>query len=122
MTKHKIVHVEFSAKDAKAAGNFYSTLFGWKTEYLEEAKYTIFDSGDDGVGGGLPELGELTKAGDVMVFVSTDDIDASLAKAESLGGKIMVPKTEIPMTGWFGRFSDPTGNIIGLYTPLPSAD
>ncbi len=53
-----------------------------------------------------------------MVYISTDDIDASLAKAESLGGKIVLPKSEIPDTGWFGFFSDPTGNVVGLYTPL----
>ena len=47
---------------------------------------------------------------------ATDDIDASLAKAESLGGKTVIPKTEIPGVGWFGFFSDPTGNVVSLYT------
>ena len=56
------------------------------------------------------------QAGDVLVYVATDDVQASLAKAESLGGKTLVPKTEIPKIGWFGIFADPTGNKVGLFT------
>jgi len=28
-------------------------------------------------------------------------------------------KTEIPQTGWFGIFSDPTGNKVALFTSMP---
>jgi hypothetical protein len=52
----------------------------------------------------------------VLVYVQTDDIEATLAKVESLGGRVLVPKTEIPTVGWFGVFSDPTGNKVGLYS------
>jgi len=41
-----------------------------------------------------------------------------LKLAESLGGKIVLPKSEIPNTGWFGIFEDPTGNQIALYTSM----
>ena len=81
--------------------------------------YATFDTGKN-VGGGLNPVNDSNPAGTVLVYVGTDDIDSSLAKAESLGGKIVTPKTEIPNTGWFGFFSDPTGNLIGLYTPLES--
>jgi predicted enzyme related to lactoylglutathione lyase len=27
-----------------------------------------------------------------------------------------MPKTEIPGIGWWGMFTDPTGNKIGLFT------
>ena len=53
----------------------------------------------------------------MLVYVGTDDIEASLAKAESLGGSTIVPKTEIPGQGWFAVFTDPTGNRMALYTP-----
>ena len=52
----------------------------------------------------------------MFVYVATDDIDATLDKAESLGGKTVIPKTEIPNVGWFGFFTDPTGNMVGLFT------
>jgi len=117
MSKHHVVHVEFSAQDREAAGKFFSDLFGWEVTQIPEMHYATFDSGNF-VGGGLNPISETNPAGTVLVYIGTDDIDASLAKAESLGGKIVTPKTEIPGSGWYGFFSDPTGNIIGLYTSL----
>jgi predicted enzyme related to lactoylglutathione lyase len=69
---------------------------------------------------GHVELVETRESQRLPSGCGTDDIDSSLAKAESHGGKNVTPKTEIPNTGWFGFFSDPTGNLIGLYTPLES--
>jgi predicted enzyme related to lactoylglutathione lyase len=37
---------------------------------------------------------------------------------EKLGGTIVRSKTDIPGTGWFGLFKDPTGNVLALYTSL----
>lgn len=118
MSEHHIVHVEFSAQDLEAAGKFYSDLFGWEVEQIPEMDYAMYDTGGE-IGGGFNPVSESYPAGSVLAHVSTDDIEATLAKAESLGASIVVPKTEIPDTGWFGVFSDPTGNMIGLYTPLP---
>jgi len=109
MSNHPIVHVEFSADDPKAAGKFYAELFGWKTESMPEMNYVTFEA-EGGPGGGFNPLSEPVKA--------TDDIEASLAKAESLGGKTLVPKTEISKIGWFGMFVDPTGNKVGLFTGM----
>ena len=117
MSSHPIVQVEFSAKDLEAAAKFYAALFGWKTESMPEMNYVTFEA-EGGPGGGFNPLSEQVKAGDVLVYVATDDVQASLAKAESLGGKTLVPKTEIPKIGWFGIFADPTGNMVGLFTGM----
>ena len=118
MSTHPIVHVEFSAHDQAAAGKFFADLFGWKYQVVPDLNYVTYEAAP-GPGGGFNKVdGESVKAGDVLVYVSTDDIDATLAKAESLGGKTVVPKMEIPSQGWFAIFADPTGNRIGLYTDL----
>ena len=117
MAKHSIVHIELSAADPKAAGKFYKELFGWKIDVDEKSKYVQFTP-EEGSGGGFNQVGENAKAGDVLVYVSTDDIEASLAKAEKLGGMTVVPKSEIPGFGWFAIFSHPTGNRVGLYTAM----
>ncbi|HLF36445.1 MAG TPA: VOC family protein [Anaerolineales bacterium] len=117
MAKHPIVHLELSAKEPKAAGEFYERLFGWKIETDEKLGYTQFSPEDEGgVGGGFNPIDDNTPAGSVVAYVGTDDIAASLKKAESLGGKALMPKTEIPGVGWFGMFMDPSGNRVGLYT------
>jgi predicted enzyme related to lactoylglutathione lyase len=118
MSSHPIVHVEFAASDPKAAGKFYGDLFGWKIEVDPQFDYVTFAT-EPGPGGGFPRVdGEMYKPGDVLVYVATDDIEATLARAGSLGGKTLVPKTEIPGTGWFAVFADPTGNRVGLFTGM----
>jgi predicted enzyme related to lactoylglutathione lyase len=118
MLSHPIVHIEFSAKDRQEAGTFYAELFGWKVEQIPEMDYATFDDGK-GLGGGFNPITEDNPAGTTRVYVQSDNIEADLARSEKLGGKIIQHKIEIPMTGWFGFFADPTGNIVGLYTAMP---
>jgi len=117
MASYPIVHVEISANDLESAGKYYADLFGWKVQHIPEMNYATFEP-QEGPGGGFNPVGDSNPAGNVLVYVGTDDIEGTLARAESLGGKILVPKMEIPQTGWFGIFSDPTGNQIGLYTAM----
>jgi len=120
MTKRNIVHIEIPAADSAKAGEFYQKLFGWGMQHVPEMDYTMWDAGD-GSGGGFIPLTEDVKPGDVLFYVNSDDIDADLKQAEALGGTIVSPKTEIPATGWFGVFKDPTGNTIALYTGMNPA-
>lgn len=114
-----IVHVELSAEDPKAAGKFYEELLGWKIEIDERFDYVQFGGDEGAIGGGFNKIGENnTEAGTVVPYASTDDIEATLAKAESMGGKTLVEKSEIPGVGWFAIFLDPSGNQIGLYTAV----
>jgi predicted enzyme related to lactoylglutathione lyase len=78
--------------------------------------YSTFTAGSGPAGGFSQVADGMAQAGQTTVYVGTDDIDATLAKAQQLGGTILMPKMEIPNTGWMGLFRDPTGNIVGLYT------
>lgn len=117
MTKRNIVHIEIPTKNAKASAEFYEKLFGWHIERDEEMDYTMFDP-HEGPGGGFSNVGENTQPGEVLIYVGSDDIEADLKQAEALGGTTIMEKSEIPNTGWFGMFKDPTGNTIGLYTSM----
>ena len=117
MSKNNIVHIEFSTLDREASAKFYGDLFGWKTEQMPEMNYATFDT-EAGLGGGFSQVQADNPVGTVLVYVDTDDIEATLAKIDKLGGKSLVPKTEIPGIGWFGIFADPTGNKVGLYTAM----
>jgi predicted enzyme related to lactoylglutathione lyase len=118
MSKHPIVHIEFSANDPEQAGKFYGDLFGWEIQQMPEMNYAMFDSGE-GIGGGLNPVQDDYPAGTVVVYIGTDDIEATLERVAELGGSTVVPKSEIPGMGWFALFNDPTGNMIGLFTSLP---
>ena len=115
MAKRNIVHIEIPAVDVEKAGSFYHNLFGWELQPIPEMNYTMWDAGFGSQGGFNPVDDEF-KPGDVLIYVASEDIEADLKNAEKLGGKIVRQKPEIPQTGWYGIFKDPTGNMIGLYT------
>ena len=117
MSKRNVVHVEIPSANVDAAAQFYQELFGWKILPTPEMNYTMWEAGD-GSGGGFPQVSDDTPAGKVLVYIDSDDIEADLKKVEKLGGKVIHPKAEIPQTGWFGLFQDPTGNVLALYTSM----
>ncbi len=115
MSKHPIVHIEISANDRREAADFYSKVFGWGMQHIDDMHYTTFSTGQEDMGGGLNPVGENTQAGTVSVYIGTDDIEATLANIEANGGQTVMPKQEIPGMGWFAFFKDPTGNVLALY-------
>ena len=117
MSKRNVVHIEIPAANVQAAGKFYADLFGWKMEHVPEFNYTMWADGS-GSGGGFNEVSAENPVGQVLVYIDSDDIDTDLQKAEKLGGKVIRPKTEIPGTGWYGIFQDPTGNVLAVYTSI----
>src|SRR5258706_2511378 len=121
MSKRNIVHVEIPAVNVPVAGKFYQDLFGWKIMPMPDMNYTMFEAGNGDEYGGFPEVSDENPAGQVLVYIDSDDIEADLKKVEKLGGKVLHPKAEIPGTGWFGVFQDPTGNVLAVYTSMNPA-
>jgi len=117
MTKRNIVHIEIPAANSQKAGEFYQQLFGWEIQHVPEMNYTMWDAGH-GSSGGFSDLNDPAQPRSVLIYVNSEDIEADLKRAASLGGKIIQEKLEIPQTGWFGIFQDPTGNNIALYTSM----
>lgn len=109
-----VVHFEINAKDSKKVGSFYSELFDWKIDYNNPMGYGMVDTGAEGaISGGIGQSDGNTPTY-LSVYVQVDDLQAYLDKAEKLGGKTLVPPTEIPNTVTFAMFQDPEGNMIGL--------
>lgn len=117
MSKRNVVHVEIPAANVETAAAFYEALFDWKIQRVPEMNYTMWEDGS-GSGGGFNPVSEENPVGQVLVYIHSDDIEADLKKVEKLGGKVLHPKTEIPQTGWFAVFKDPTGNALALYTSM----
>lgn len=111
------VHVELNTSDIEKAKAFYSGLFDWKLEdvSMPGGVYTLINVGS-GTGGGMMSRLPPETSSHWMPYVSVEDIDASTAKAKSLGATIMIDVHDIG-PGWFSIIVDPTGAMIGLWKP-----
>lgn len=111
---NRIGWFEIIGGDASRLHSFYTGLFGWGINANNEMQYGLVSDQDAGIGGGIgpdPEGGP----GYVTFYVGVDDINASMARAEQLGGKTIMPPTELPDFGvTFALFADPEGHIVGL--------
>ena len=93
MTGHPIVHVEIPASDLKEASKFYTEVFGWQIDTSTMEEYPMF-AAEGGPGGGFVKLGDMAHSvGRPLLFIGTDDIDASLAAVEAHGGKTVMART-----------------------------
>jgi hypothetical protein len=120
MVAAPVVHFEVTGKDAKKLHNFYGKLFDWQINADNPMNYGLVNAAGNGtevgkgsIGGGVAAA-EQGMPGYVTFYVQVPDLTVTLKKAESMGGKTMVPPTEIPNMVTFALFQDPEGNMVGL--------
>ncbi len=110
---------EIVGKDGKKLQDFYGQLFNWKIDANNPMQYGMVDNEGKGIGGGVgPAQSGQPWAG---FYVEVEDLEATLSKAESMGGKTVMPPMPIEGYGFsIALFADPEGNQIGLMTPPPA--
>jgi predicted enzyme related to lactoylglutathione lyase len=115
---HPVIWFEVMGKDANKLKGFYRDLFDWDIEEGPEGYGMAMPEGREGLMGGIgadPSGG----GGHVTWYAETDDVQASLDKAASLGGQIVMPPMS-PMEGTtIGLFADPEGHVVGVVKPGP---
>ena len=118
-----VVHFEIMGKDADKLREYYSTLFGWEFNTDNEMNYGVVSREENltpegmGIGGGIGAAPE-GYDGHVTFYVTVPDVEAALARAESLGGSRMMGPEEIMGRMILGMFKDPEGHVIGLINPV----
>jgi uncharacterized protein len=109
---HPVIWFEVLGKDGEALSRFYGDLFDWKIDPTPQNYFMATPEGERpsaGIGSD-PSGGP----GHVTFYAEADDLQEMLDKAESLGGKTVMPPTE-PMEGTqIALFADPEGHVIGL--------
>jgi hypothetical protein len=113
-----VTHFEINARDSKRANEFYSSLFGWKIEPTSDAStgmiYGMVNTGVKmGINGGI---GQTQPGGSpsVTFYVQVEDLQSHIDRVVALGGRVIVPLTEVPGMVTFAQFADPEGNIVGI--------
>lgn len=107
-----VVWFEVLSNNPKALQQFYGDLFGWTYKIDNPMQYGVVDHNGRGIPGGVGPSGPNTKNWTTF-YVETADVNASLATAERLGGKVVMPRTTLPDVT-IGAFADPEGHIVGL--------
>ncbi len=118
--RNAAVYFEIPVQDLDRAIAFYSAVFGYEfqREIVDGNEMALFPEipGAPGISGALAK-GEVyvpAKAGPVL-YLATDDLEATMAKAMAKGAKQLYPKTKLGQTGWVAEFEDSEGNRIALH-------
>jgi len=110
---------ELMTTDMPAAKKFYREALGWELQDLNNPgmAYTIAKKGDREVAGimAMPKdvQGMLPGWGS---YVTVDNVDARVARVQSLGGKLCVAPQDIPNVGRFAVIADPQGAMLAMIT------
>ena len=109
----KICYLEIPAIDINTSASFYKEVFGWKTRTRGDGAIAF----DDGVGevSGTWVLGRKPSPEvDLLIYIMVDSVAATVEAVVAHGGRIVQPiggdAPEIT-----ARFTDPAGNVLGLY-------
>jgi predicted enzyme related to lactoylglutathione lyase len=109
---HPVIHAEIRSQDPDATRAFFAELFGWTYSDGAFPGYTFVDPGAEGA---LPTaIGPLQDGAEaVLFFVGVEDVEATLERAEQLGGKTIQPAQKVPGVT-FGVFADAQGHVVGV--------
>jgi predicted enzyme related to lactoylglutathione lyase len=120
----KAMHFEIGADDPKRAMAFYEKVFGWKYEKyaggtMDYWLVTAGEKAEPGINGAIQARTQLPQS--VINTIMVASIDDTIAKITENGGKILVPKMEVPKVGTLVYFQDTEGNIFGAMQAAPDA-
>lgn len=114
----KVVHFEIIGADREALEKFYGELFGWHLQSFPDPPYAIIDThAGEGINGGIGS--DPSGESRVTWYVAVKDMQKTLDEAEKMGGKTIMPVTELPMVT-LAMFTDPQGNIVGIVYDDPN--
>lgn len=125
-----VVHFEMPAENKKRMADFYSKVFGWKTQVMGEDMqgYVVVNTTEvdektkrpktpGAINGGFYEktasMGEMHPS----VVIAVDDIKEAMKMITEAGGKVVSGPDEIPHVGTFIAFIDTEGNRVGVLQP-----
>ena len=110
---------ELIVDDVDLAIGFYTDVIGWEIEEMDMAqgKYYVLKSGGEPVGGIMKKPEGAEKMPDFWgTYITVDDVDATLEKAEAAGGKSVYPPMDVPGVGRMCAITDRSGAMVSIIT------
>ena len=109
----KICYIELPSRDINESANFYAAVFGWQIRRDDDGTASFDDAVTEVSGTWRTDRKPVTEFG-IMVHIMVFDIDETVKVITGNGGSITQPVMRAPHATT-AAFSDPTGNVLGLY-------
>ena len=114
--------LELGTTDTAAAQAFYTDIFPWTFEPMQDGSdYIMVNAGDKAVAGMYAMPDEMVQANippHWMSYVAVEDADAAAAKVAELGGTVMKEPFDVMDMGRMAVCLDPTGAAFSLWQAL----
>ena len=111
---HPVMQWQILARDPNKVSAFYTTLFGWKISADNPMGYRMVDTDSGrGINGGIWPIGDEGHP-HVQMFIEVDDVTATAARVQELGGQIIIPPQVLPGGDELAVVLDTEGLSLGL--------
>lgn len=109
----KVCYIEIPADDISSSASFYREVFGWQIRQRGDGSVAFDDTVGEVSGTWVVGRKPAVEPG-LLIYIMVDSVAATIDAVIAGGGKIVQPiGADAPEIT--ARFSDPTGNVIGLY-------
>ena len=109
----KICYIEIPAIDIKASSSFYENVFGWRIRKRGDGNLAFDDTVGEVSGTWIVGRKPATEPG-LLIYIMVDSVAVTVDAVIAAGGKIVQP-IGMDAPEITARFSDPAGNVLGLY-------
>jgi len=112
-TNGKVCYIEIPAIDINASARFYQEVFGWQIRQRGDGSIAFDDTVGEVSGTWVVGRKAATEPG-LLIYIMVDSVEAIVDAVIANGGKIVQP-IGMDAPEITARFSDPVGNVLGLY-------
>jgi predicted enzyme related to lactoylglutathione lyase len=109
----KICYIEIPAIDVERSAAFYESLFGWRTRRRGDG-HLAFDDAVGQVSGTWVLKRKASAEPGLLIYIMVDSVAKTVEAVVAKGG-LIVQQIGGDAPEITARFSDPAGNVIGLY-------
>jgi predicted enzyme related to lactoylglutathione lyase len=109
-------YAELHSQDPDQALPFYRALFDWKLktpQHTPVGPYTEIEPGEGIDAGAMRAQGGAPSHW--LVYIRVGDLRAHIERAQKLGARVLVDRSEVPDVGWFAVVADPAGAAFGMF-------
>src|SRR5450759_2477854 len=109
----KVCYIEIPAVDVLLSASFYKKIFGWQIRERSNGQIAFDDTINEVSGTWVIGRNPTTEAG-ILIYIMVDSVSSTAKAIITHGGQIVQPiGADAPEIT--ARFSDPAGNIFGIY-------